>query len=121
MEINTVNLAEKFASFSDHWNPRVVGELNGQSVKLAKLQGDFVMHKHEMEDEMFMVTEGHLQIELEDKMLDIKQGEFVIIPRGVNHRPIAKEEVKLMLFEPSETLNTGNVKNKMTRDKLDKI
>ena len=121
MEIKTVNLAKKFDSFSDHWNPRILGELNGQSVKVAKFHGEFIMHNHENEDEMFMVIEGNLKIELEDKTLNIAQGEFVIIPKGVNHKPIAIEEVKVLLFEPSTTLNTGNVKNEMTKEKLDSI
>jgi len=121
MGIHAVNLAEKFDTFFDHWNPRVVGELNGQAVKIAKVKGEFVMHKHDNEDEMFLVLEGLLHIEFEDKVLEIKQGEFTIIPRGVLHRPMAQEEVKLLLFEPISTLNTGNVRNEMTKENLHRI
>lgn len=106
MEI--INLKEKFAKFSDHWSPRLIGELNGQKVLLAKLKGEFVWHKHDNEDELFQVINGTLQIEFEDKTLTLHPGEIAIIPRGIMHRPIAEEEVEVMLFEPKETLNTGN-------------
>lgn len=121
MDIKTVNIKEKLGSFQDYWNPRIVGELNGQYVKLAKLKGDFVMHQHEEEDELFLVLEGSLLMELEDKVLEINAGEFVIIPRKTMHKPIAKEEVKIMLFEPKSTLNTGTVENELTRTQLEKI
>ncbi len=121
MEINTVNLKDKFDLFSEHWNPKIVGELNGQLVKLAKLKGEFVLHQHEHEDEMFLVIEGKLLMELVDKTLEIKAGEFVIIPKGSMHKPIAIGEVKVLLFEPKSTLNTGDTENQFTVKKLDKI
>lgn len=121
MEIKTVNLQEKFATFSDHWHPRIVGGLNGQHVKIAKVQGEFVMHQHEQEDELFFVVEGTLFIRLEDKTLEIKQGEFVIIPKGTNHQPFAPEEVKLLLFEPQSTLNTGDLETDKTVRNLESI
>mgnify|MGYP001954963139 CR=1 FL=1 len=121
MEISKVNIEDKFQQFNDHWNPRIVGELNGQHVKVARLKGEFVMHQHENEDEMFLVIEGHLQMEMEGKTLDLHPGEFVIIPKGTNHKPIAVEEVKVMLFEPKTTLNTGNVESDLTRRDLDEI
>lgn len=121
MEINTINLADKFALFKEHWSPKIVGELNGQMVKLAKLKGDFVMHKHDHEDELFLVIEGKLFMEMEDKTLEINPGEFVIIPKGVMHKPIAPEEVKVMLFEPASTLNTGTEVNELTVNDLERI
>jgi len=121
MHIHKVNLQEKFGMFSEHWNPKVVGELNGQHVKLAKLEGEFIMHKHEHEDEMFLVIEGTLLMELEDRTMEINPGEFVIIPRNTNHKPIAKSEVKVMLFEPASTLNTGDQKSVLTKTNLEKL
>ena len=111
MEIKTVNLNEKFNSFTDFWNPKIVGELNGQLVKLAKFKDEFVLHQHENEDEMFFVIDGKLMIELDDKTLEINPGEFAIIPKGTNHKPIAIGEVKVLIFEPKTTLNTGNTEN----------
>lgn len=119
--IKKVNLNEKFDLFSEHWSPKIIGELNGQYVKAAKLKGEFVMHQHEKEDEMFLVMEGKLLMELEDQTLELLPGEFVIIPRGTNHKPIATEEVKVLLFEPAATLNTGDVDNELTVKKLDRI
>lgn len=121
MEIRKVNLEEKFKLFNDYWSPKLVGELNGQHVKLAKFKGRFVMHHHENEDELFFVTKGILHIELLDRTLEIKAGEFVIIPRGVQHKPYAEEEVEVMLFEPMSTINTGNKLNVRTVDHLDEI
>lgn len=122
MEINKVNIAEKLNLFSDHWNPRIVGELNGQQVKLAKFQGEFVWHKHDHEDELFLVLEGSFKMELRDKTLHINKGEFVIIPKGVEHKPSAEKEVQIMLFEPSTTLNTGNnPESDLTKKNLDRI
>ena len=121
MEIKKVNLENIFTKFNDYWNPRIIGELNGQQVKAAKLKGEFVFHHHDNEDEMFLVLSGNLQMALEDKTLDIGPGEFIIIPKGVSHKPIADEEVELLLFEPGSTLNTGNVSNEFTKKKLDKI
>lgn len=117
MNINKVNISDKFSRFSDHWHPRIVGELNGQQVKLAKLQGEFVWHSHDHEDEMFLIIKGTLKIELRDKMVEIKEGEFIVIPKGVEHRPIAEEEVQVMLFEPASTLHTGNVETEFTKNK----
>lgn len=112
--IETVNLREKLAAFGEHWQPRIVGELNGQHVKVAKLLGEFVWHHHENEDELFLVLYGTLAIELRDRTLTIAQGELCVVPRGVEHRPVAKEEVHVLLFEPASTLNTGNVVNERT-------
>ena len=116
-----VNISEKFSQFSDHWNPRIIGELNGQQVKAAKLKGEFFFHHHEHEDEMFLVTKGKLRMEFRDKVVDISEGEFIIVPRGVEHKPVAEEEVELLLFEPASTLNTGNIENERTRKELKKI
>lgn len=121
MSIKTIHLKEKFDSFSDHWSPKIVGEFNGQYVKLVKLKDEFVLHKHENEDEMFLVVEGHLLMEMEDNTLEINAGEFVIIPKGTNHKPIAVGEVKVLLFEPKATINTGNTSNKFTIKNIDNI
>ena len=121
MKIKSVNIREKFQGLSDYWSPKVVGELNGQQVKIAKFKGEFVMHKHEHEDELFYVLDGKLFIELIDKTLELNKGEFVIIPKGVEHKPFAPEEVSVMLFEPASTLNTGNTINELTKSDLDKI
>ena len=112
--MDKVNLAQKLASFAEHWQPRIVGELNGQHVKLAKLQGEFVWHHHENEDELFLVVKGAMTIELRDRDVHLAEGEFFIVPRGVEHRPVAKEEAHILLFEPAGTLNTGNVRNERT-------
>jgi len=104
-----VNLAQKLAMFQDHWNPRIVGELNGQHVKLVKFKGEFVWHKHDSEDEMFLVVSGWFRMELQDQpAIGLGEGEFLIVPRGVMHRPVADEEVSVLLFEPAGTLNTGD-------------
>lgn len=116
-----VNIQEKLALFSDHWNPRIVGELNGQHVKLAKLKGEFVWHKHDNEDELFYILKGELQMQFRDKTVVLKEGDFLIVPRGVEHRPVAEEEVSVMLFEPASTVNTGDEKGELTREKLEKI
>jgi len=116
-----VNLVQKFSLFNDQWSPKVVGELNGQQVKLAKLQGSFVWHHHEAEDELFYVVKGFLKILLRDKTIELSEGEFFIVPRGVEHLPIADEEVWVLLFEPASTLNTGNVVNEKTKEHLDQI
>jgi mannose-6-phosphate isomerase-like protein (cupin superfamily) len=104
-----VNIGEKLAQIDEHWRPKVVGELNGQEVKLAKFQGEFPWHHHENEDEMFMGVRGIFDLEFRDRKVTIKPGEFVIVPRGVEHRPVAAEEVEVMLFEPANVLNTGNI------------
>ncbi len=107
-----VNLAEKFALVTEHWRPKVVGELNGQEVKLVKFQGAFPWHHHEREDEMFMALRGSFRIEFRDKTVELNEGEFVIVPRGVEHRPVADVEVEVLLFEPAQLLNTGNITDK---------
>jgi mannose-6-phosphate isomerase-like protein (cupin superfamily) len=109
-----VNLAEKLALFSDHWNPKIVGELNGHHVKLVKFQGHFVWHHHEHEDELFLVIKGRFCMEFRDRSVVVEQGEFMIVPRGVEHCPVADEEVHVLLFEPASTLNTGNVSDERT-------
>jgi len=119
--IDKVNLTEKLSSFSDHWNPRIVGALNGQYVKLVKFQGPFVWHKHDAEDELFFVVKGQFRIEFRDRKVDLNEGEFLIVPRGVEHRPVAEREAHVLLFEPASTLNTGNVESELTRHNLERI
>lgn len=119
--VEKVNLASKFALFSEAWSPKVVGELNGQHVKLARLRGPFVWHHHEAEDELFLVVRGRLRMELRDKTVELEPGEFLIVPRGVEHRPVADEEVEVLLFEPASTLNTGNVRNERTAEHLERL
>lgn len=109
-----VNLAEQFARFAEHWSPRIVGELNGQHVRLAKLLGEFVWHHHEHEDELFLVVRGRLQMHFRDRVAEVGEGEFLIVPRGVEHKPAAEQETHVLLFEPASTLNTGNVRNERT-------
>ena len=116
-----VNLIEKLSLFNEQWSPKIVGELNGQQVKLAKLQGAFMWHHHETEDELFYVVKGFLKILLRDKTIELKEGEFFIVPRGVEHLPVADEEVWVLLFETASTLNTGNNKNERTKETLEKI
>lgn len=116
-----VNLAEKFNLFNDYCNPRIIGELNGQQVKAVKLKGEFVWHRHEHEDELFLVIKGKFNMELRDKTVTINEGEFFIVPRNVEHKPVAKEEVHILLFEPSTTVNTGAVQHEFTRTNLEKI
>lgn len=106
--IPRISLAEKFSSFTDHWHPKIVGELNGQQVKLAKFQGAFVWHAHEREDELFLVVRGGFTMEFRDHTVELREGEMIIVPRGVEHRPVAEQEVWVMLFEPAGTLNTGS-------------
>ncbi|MBX7172660.1 MAG: cupin domain-containing protein [Pyrinomonadaceae bacterium] len=106
-----VNLAEKFALINEHWRPKVVGELNGQEIKLVKFQGEFPWHQHENEDEMFLAMKGNFRIEFRDKTVELKEGEFIIVPKGVEHRPIAENEVEVLLFEPKNVLNTGNIED----------
>lgn len=118
--MDRIDLAEKLASFSDHWNPRVVAELNGQQVKVVKLLGPFTWHHHEREDELFLVLHGVLRMELRDRVLELRPGQAVVVPRGVEHRPVAEEEVHVLLFEPASTVNTGNVREARTRDVLER-
>ncbi len=116
-----VNLKEKFALFSEHWSPKIAGELNGQQVKLVKFKGPFTWHHHDHEDELFYVVKGSFDMEFRDKTVTIHEGVFIIVPRGVEHRPNAKEEVEVLLFEPATTLNTGNTENEFTKKELDII
>ena len=103
-----VNLEEKLSLFTSRWDPKIVGELNGQHVKLVKFQGEFVWHKHDHEDEMFLVVRGEFDMEFRDRVVALKQGEFLIVPRGVEHRPVARREAHVLLFEPVSTINTGD-------------
>lgn len=119
--MDKINIAEKLSLFADHWNPRVVAELNGQHVKLVKFKGEFVWHHHEHEDEMFLVVEGSFVMEFRDKKVTLNQNEFLVVPRGVEHRPVAQEEVSVLLFEPATTLNTGNTKGELTKESLEWI
>lgn len=121
MEIEKVNLTQKLKKINEYWSPKIVGNLNNQLVKIAKFKGEFVMHNHKDEDELFYVIKGKLFIELADTTLELNTGEFVIIPRGVEHKPYAPKEVSVLLFEPSTTLNTGNIKNELTVNVLNKI
>ena len=114
--MDKVNIENKFSQFDEHWQPKIVGELNGQYVKLAKLKGEFVWHQHESEDEMFMVIKGQLLIKLRDRDVTLNPGEFFIIPHGFDHIPIAEEEVQVMLFEPKSVINTGDVQDERTLD-----
>jgi mannose-6-phosphate isomerase-like protein (cupin superfamily) len=116
-----VNLAQKFSQIHEYWKPYIAGELNGQLVKLDKVKGEFVWHHHENEDEMFLVIKGRFRIEFRDKTVSLEPGEFIIVPRGVEHKPVAAEECWFMLFEPASTLNTGNVVNEFTVRELEKI
>lgn len=116
-----INVAEKLATFNDYFNPRIAGELNGQQVKLVKFQGEFVWHHHDNEDELFYVVKGSFEMHLRDKIITINEGEFLIVPKKIEHKPVAINEVEIMLFEPAATLNTGNVENELTRKELNKI
>jgi mannose-6-phosphate isomerase-like protein (cupin superfamily) len=116
-----VNLRETFSQFSDHWKPKVAGELNGQEVRLAKFSGPFIWHHHDNEDELFLVVKGRFRMEFRDGDVWLDEGEFLIVPRGVEHRPVAEEEVHVLVFEPASTLNTGNVENERTVAVLDRI
>ncbi|MFZ5644441.1 MAG: cupin domain-containing protein [Bacillota bacterium] len=113
-----VNLDQKFSLFNEYWKPKIVGELNDSFVKLAKIKGEFVWHSHDLEDEMFFVVRGSLVIKLRDRDVRLEEGEFFIIPRGIEHMPVAEEEVHIMLLEPKSTLNTGNVKDEKTINDL---
>lgn len=116
-----INLEQKLSLFSDHWNPRVISELNGQHVKLVKLKGEFVWHHHDHEDELFYVVKGKLRMEFRNKAVDLERGEMIVVPKGVEHKPVAFEEVHVMLFEPASTLNTGNIESERTRKNLEKL
>jgi mannose-6-phosphate isomerase-like protein (cupin superfamily) len=126
--MNKINLLQKLSLINDHWNPRIIGELNGQYLKLVKFQGPFTWHHHETEDEMFLVVKGRFRMEFREgdqaspaaeRNVWLEEGEFIIVPRGVEHRPVADEEAEVLLFEPASTLNTGNVEDEFTVPKLD--
>ena len=119
--MSKVNISEKFTQFDGYWEPKIVGDLNNQYVKLAKLKGEFIWHYHENEDELFMVMKGSLIIKLRDGDVELNEGEFYIIPRGIEHKPVAENEVHVLLFEPKGTVNTGNADSEKTIDKLDVI
>ncbi len=121
IQMTKVNLSEKFSRFDDLWNPKIVGELNGQHVKLAKIKGEFVWHTHDDADEMFLVIKGSMTIELRDQRVTLNEGEFFVVPRGVEHRPIAVDEAHIMLFEPAGTVNTGTVEHAYTVRDPDRI
>ena len=116
--MDKVNINQKLLLFDEYWSPKIVGELNGQYVKLVKFKGEFVWHKHENEDELFLVIKGKFRMEFRDKTVELNESEFIIVPKGVEHKPVAEEEVLVMLFEPKTTLNTGNIKNELTKPNL---
>lgn len=116
-----INLREKLERFTDHWSPRLIGELNGQHVKLAKVLGEFVWHHHEDEDELFLVLRGRLHLHLRDRVVELAEGEMFIVPRGVEHKPVAEEEVHLLLFEPASTINTGTLQSDRTVESIERI
>lgn len=119
--MDVINLNEKFNLFKEHWKPKIIGELNGQEVKLAKVKGEFVWHEHKDEDELFFVIKGKLHIVFENKTVELNEGEMIIVPKGTQHKPFAEEEVFLLLFEPKTTKHTGEVKHALTVDKAEKI
>ena len=116
-----VNLIDKFSHIHEHWQPHVAGELNGQLIKLVKFQGEFVWHHHEQEDEMFLVVAGRFRMDFRDREVWLDAGEFLVVPHGIEHRPVAREEASVLLFEPASTLNTGNVRNERTVEELERI
>jgi mannose-6-phosphate isomerase-like protein (cupin superfamily) len=116
-----LNIQQKLSQFQDYWSPKIVGELNGQQVKLVKFQGEFVWHHHENEDELFLVVKGRFRMDFHDRQVWLEEGELLIVPRGVEHRPVAPEEVHVLLFEPASTLNTGNVTDELTVREPDRI
>jgi mannose-6-phosphate isomerase-like protein (cupin superfamily) len=119
--LRKINLRDKFTLFDTHWDPKIVGNLNNQLVKLVKFKGEFVWHKHENEDELFFVVDGTFDMQLRDQVVTINKEEFIIIPRGTEHRPVAKQEVKVLLFEPESTINTGDEQGALTKTELDNI
>ena len=123
MSLEKVNIEEKLALFDEQWKPKIVGELNGQHVKLVKFLGAFVWHHHDEEDELFLVVKGRFRMEFRDQSVWVEEGDFIVVPRGVEHRPVAEEEEEahVLLFEPASTLNTGNVRGEMTVAELDRI
>jgi len=116
-----VNISQKLSLFTDYWSPKIVGELNGQHVKLVKFKGEFVWHKHDDEDELFYVVKGSFNMEYRDKTVTLHENEFLIVPKGVEHRPVAEQEVSIMLFEPATTLNTGDANSDLTKHQLERL
>ena len=116
-----VNLRQKFGCFTDYWSPKIVGQVNDAYVKLAKLKGEFVWHRHEQEDELFLVVKGELLIKFREKDIRLEQGELLVVPRGMEHMPIAEDEVHLLLFEPKSTVNTGNTRGEQTVENLERV
>jgi mannose-6-phosphate isomerase-like protein (cupin superfamily) len=119
--VDKINIAEKLSKFREHWQPKIVAELNGQQVKVVKFLGEFTWHHHQGEDEMFLVVRGKFRMDFRDRSVEVREGEMIVVPRGVEHRPVADHEVEVMLFEPATTLNTGNVRNERTVAKLERI
>jgi mannose-6-phosphate isomerase-like protein (cupin superfamily) len=119
--VDKVNLAAKFALFDEQWSPKLIGELNGQQIKIAKTQGEYMWHHHDAEDEFFLVVKGRITIKLPDRDVTLDEGEFLIVPRGVEHKPVAQQEAHILLFEPAGTLNTGNVRDERTLTEPDRI
>lgn len=121
MRPEKVNLHHKLALFKEHWNPRIVGEINGQHVKLVKLLGEFVWYHHDEEDELFLVVEGRFGMDFREERVGVEEGEFIVVPRGVEYRTVAEKEAHVLLFEPASTLNTGNVQDELTVEELERI
>jgi mannose-6-phosphate isomerase-like protein (cupin superfamily) len=119
--MKAINLNQKFSLFHDHWSPKIIGELNGQEVRIAKVKGEFIWHQHQEEDELFFVIQGQLKIEFRDRIVEINPGEMLIVPKGTEHKPIAEEEVWLMLFEPAGIKHTGEVKHELTVEQCERI
>ncbi|MEP7327430.1 MAG: cupin domain-containing protein [Gemmatimonadota bacterium] len=119
--MDKITLSTKFAQIHKHWSPTILAELNGQHVKASKFKGAFVWHHHEYEDELFLVVRGSFRMEFRDRTVELTQGDMIVVPHGVEHRPVAEEEVEVLLFEPAGTLNTGNVRNELTKETLDRL
>jgi mannose-6-phosphate isomerase-like protein (cupin superfamily) len=121
LQMEKVNLAQKFSEFDDFWSPKIVAELNGQAVKLARLQGEFIWHHHDVEDELFLVVKGRLLIQFRDRDVLLEEGDLIVVPAGVEHRPVAEQEAHVLMFEPQTTLNTGNVQDERTITEVERI
>jgi len=119
--MDKINLLEKFSRIHTHWDPKIIGELNNQQVKLVKFMGEFDWHKHDNEDELFTVIKGKFDMQFRDKTITLNENELIVVPRGIEHCPIAQKEVNVLLFEPASTLNTGNVRSEKTKNNLEKI
>jgi len=119
--VDTINLKEKFSHFADYWSPKIIGELNDCHIKAVKVKGEFVWHHHDLEDELFLVVKGTLRMKFRDREAIVREGEFIVVPRGIEHCPVADEEVHLVLIEPKSTLNTGNITNERTVAQLERI